>query len=647
MATQRILIIDIDKPSVDAVKKALHEYDAEFQIIDDSVDIKFEARTYQPDLIILCAELSKKAKGYAECSKLKRDPELKRIPLILTSAEATQKKFDKHKELPTRADDYLLKPFEIPLLVEKVSGLIGLSRHAGKSPAGTGEDFSLDFDVLEVEESEPDGAPTADHLDTGYDPVDAVEVDFEELSLDESFDTIEPSPPPPEDTEEPDVPLPPTPPLAQEGTEEAPVSAPPVAQSSSNQQLLDALGEASRYKGQISELEIQLESLQLRLTKRERELEGLRDKTTDRDRDALDFRDRLTQKEKEVLDLRGQVNSLAKTNEDIDSELATVKKRLDMLRRDKESVEAESNQKVVELSNIQAHVSSMQGEVDRVRTALAGEKSALAEQVSTLELMVGERDGELSTLRETLSALESELAELKIASSETEEELRAEIASLQERSAAFQTIESGLQHTIDEKSAAVTELEDQLLALQQELEDTTQDAERRIAEAQEAADTAVSEAQAQAEEQLTQAQERCDDAVAQAKGEAQKAITDTNELAELEKGELQTKIAELETARSTDAETIELLNAEKDDLQASVRETTEVMQGDIDRLNAQKADLESNIATLESEKNDITQRSTALHQQINHLQDVHHGLKSHLKEALRLLERGAGDAEAE
>ena len=47
-------------------------------------------------------------------------------PLIITSAEATEKDFEDHKKLKTRAEDYLHKPFGVEALVEKIGGLIGM-----------------------------------------------------------------------------------------------------------------------------------------------------------------------------------------------------------------------------------------------------------------------------------------------------------------------------------------------------------------------------------------------------------------------------------------------------------------------------------------------------------------------------------------
>ena len=64
--------------------------------------------------------------GYLVCQKLKKDDALKALPLVLTSAEATEETFEKHRTLKARADEYLLKPYTPEALVEKLGALVGL-----------------------------------------------------------------------------------------------------------------------------------------------------------------------------------------------------------------------------------------------------------------------------------------------------------------------------------------------------------------------------------------------------------------------------------------------------------------------------------------------------------------------------------------
>jgi hypothetical protein len=61
------------------------------------------------------------------CTRLKKDDQLKSIPVILTSSNATPESFEKHKKLKTRAEEYLIKPFEPSLMLQKASELLGMS----------------------------------------------------------------------------------------------------------------------------------------------------------------------------------------------------------------------------------------------------------------------------------------------------------------------------------------------------------------------------------------------------------------------------------------------------------------------------------------------------------------------------------------
>src|SRR5262249_18158631 len=77
-----------------------------------------------PDLIVLC--IDPKRSGWAVCNRLRKNGALKAIPLIVTSAEATEKDFEDHKKLKARAEEYLHKPFGAEALLEKIGGLISL-----------------------------------------------------------------------------------------------------------------------------------------------------------------------------------------------------------------------------------------------------------------------------------------------------------------------------------------------------------------------------------------------------------------------------------------------------------------------------------------------------------------------------------------
>ncbi len=118
-----ILFIDAEQPFSDQTAVALRSRGFQVKQMDDGKDGLDYAAKSRPDLIVLCVELPKMS-GYSICNKLKKDNDLKGIPLIITSKEATPETFAQHKKLKTRAEDYLIKPFSDADLVDKITALI-------------------------------------------------------------------------------------------------------------------------------------------------------------------------------------------------------------------------------------------------------------------------------------------------------------------------------------------------------------------------------------------------------------------------------------------------------------------------------------------------------------------------------------------
>ncbi len=99
------------------------------------------ARTMVPNAIVLCVELNR-ISGYSICNKLKKDPELGRIPLILTSSQATEETFEQHKKLKTRAEAYLKKPYSDEELLGVLSPYLG---------GGASDEMEVALDELSVD----------------------------------------------------------------------------------------------------------------------------------------------------------------------------------------------------------------------------------------------------------------------------------------------------------------------------------------------------------------------------------------------------------------------------------------------------------------------------------------------------------------
>ena len=64
--------------------------------------------------------------GFSVCNKLKKDPALKDVPLIIMSSESSDETFEQHRKLRTRAEDYVHKPIAFGELLEHIRPYVPL-----------------------------------------------------------------------------------------------------------------------------------------------------------------------------------------------------------------------------------------------------------------------------------------------------------------------------------------------------------------------------------------------------------------------------------------------------------------------------------------------------------------------------------------
>jgi CheY-like chemotaxis protein len=144
---KKILLIENDQAFAARLQESLESSELDVRATGDGKEGLDLARDWAPEAIVLCVELPSMS-GYLVCQKLRKDEALKAIPLVLTSAEATEETFDKHRTLKARADEYLLKPYEPGALLDKLAALLGLSLAA---PAAVAEEAEEELVSLEEE----------------------------------------------------------------------------------------------------------------------------------------------------------------------------------------------------------------------------------------------------------------------------------------------------------------------------------------------------------------------------------------------------------------------------------------------------------------------------------------------------------------
>ena len=100
--SKKILLIESDGAFAQQLANALEARGLQARVTGDGKEGLDLARIDRPDCIVLCVELPKMS-GYSICNKLKKDEQLKAIPLVIISAEATAETFEQHRKLKTRA----------------------------------------------------------------------------------------------------------------------------------------------------------------------------------------------------------------------------------------------------------------------------------------------------------------------------------------------------------------------------------------------------------------------------------------------------------------------------------------------------------------------------------------------------------------
>lgn len=131
----QVVVIE-DVPSDRALlAQVLSQYDYEITELDPSRAVE-EIGRLSPRLIFLSADVHG---GFNLCLRLKKDPVLRRVPLVLVTAKATPDMIRKHRMLPTRADAYLRKPLTPDAIGDTVRELL---------PG----DFKAERDVSDVKE---------------------------------------------------------------------------------------------------------------------------------------------------------------------------------------------------------------------------------------------------------------------------------------------------------------------------------------------------------------------------------------------------------------------------------------------------------------------------------------------------------------
>ncbi len=138
----KVLVFESDSSFAGELRTELGRLGASVQIVDDG-NVGLQAATAaRPDLILLSIELPR-MNGFSVCNKLKKDPHLKDVPLVIMSSESSEETFEQHRKLRTRAEDYVHKPIAFGELLQHIRAFVPLEERPPDSAGIVIDDLDM------------------------------------------------------------------------------------------------------------------------------------------------------------------------------------------------------------------------------------------------------------------------------------------------------------------------------------------------------------------------------------------------------------------------------------------------------------------------------------------------------------------------
>jgi CheY-like chemotaxis protein len=526
MANRTLLCVEPDEGAVAVIRGVLEPYGFKVESIPNGEQAIEWARGHDTALIIVCVEPRKV--GYALCNKIKRSPELQRIPLILTSAEETLQTFEQHKKLKSRADEYILKPLRRDDLIGKVGSLVEL----GEPNSASSDDILLSADLSEeisvadadiVEEDGHGGGAAFDGVGRApprpprESPFGAVSPDVDPMfdqETDAAFAAIQTGGDntAPLSADAPDLATPPPTTGDWSGdrsrsSSEFSLPSSPAGESASMAPLFDDAGdvppspdevnaaptfqhdaamearvadltgriqlmeeERKRLLGEIDELKLRLQSQPL---SKEKEVLSLREIINRKEKDILDLRDALDARDRQGLDQKDRMREHERARRDLEEKMLAMEKGL-MVAQERTAALAHDKEKSSERERgMKARLDDALNEIQKAHDEADALKKRLAQAEdrarSELDRLRGQLEGRITELEE---GHRTELARLSDERAQAEEAAKsahdAEFSRL--RSTHAGDLESLQKRATEEQNALNERLQGELSRLRKDHE---------------------------------------------------------------------------------------------------------------------------------------------------------------------------------
>jgi two-component system, OmpR family, alkaline phosphatase synthesis response regulator PhoP len=119
---KRVLIADDEPNIVASLEFLLEQAGLDVRVARDGQEALDLAAAFEPDLVLLDVMMPVLS-GYEVCQRLKNDPKLRKVRVLMLSAKGRDVEVAKGLELG--ADGYMTKPFSTRELVARVRELLG------------------------------------------------------------------------------------------------------------------------------------------------------------------------------------------------------------------------------------------------------------------------------------------------------------------------------------------------------------------------------------------------------------------------------------------------------------------------------------------------------------------------------------------
>jgi len=649
----KVLVFESDPAFAGELRNELGKLGCATTVVDDGNVGLQQATADRPDLILLSIELPR-MNGFSVCNKLKKDPSLKEVPLVIMSSESSDETFEQHKKLRTRAEDYVHKPIAFGELLRHIEAFVTL----GGGRVGDTESGIVIDDDIEVGTSdymtEDDGTqiaprPAGAGTIRGMESVDA-DVD---AFADAAFGRLTGSEPPGAGAATPEAR-----PIHNHNGSPDSVTAQVVARRHSqppgmrapsvrppstvdvaeyeklredlvrtrervNQmdaELVDARGEVEKLRIETAENERlvrEVEELRAKLASgppktagiSSREFLDLREALNKKDKEILSLKEVLSKKDREIVEAQDKALSFERAKSDLDDkslalerELAELKEKADSLQADKDLAKKASEDFKNRAEKARAESEAKERQLVELRGKQAEELAVYESKLSAArseldQTLANERAEQARVLDQSEDRHQQDLAQAKRDREAALVEAREQSDREKQDELAAQAVQLKQEH--DGKLAALHR------AQQQELERTRSEANSRreseVAAAQKAGDEQLAAARAEGERHERQAVEDLSaehsERVKSLENDRDSRLAAFEARATRELGEANDKLAKLDMDFS----------AARGEL-ATLREAKET--GDV-AYEAAAADLRTRLADVTSARDDLDRKHTA------------------------------------